>query len=170
VNPVYKIRKAFRYPFVTLTVLLFVLFLTGLVRGENWEKILTGALFAVALIVAVESSEREFGISENGLRIRKFFRTKHFTWTEITHLGTVILRSKAYFLLTTTKGFYLFSNLLQDHTLLLGQLAEKLGEEKVEMEIKNYIGAPKERTSLVVLTWVALILLIAVVLTRWLAA
>ncbi len=169
-NPVYKIRKAFRYPFVTLTVLLFVLFLTGLVRGENWEKILTGALFAVALIVAVESSEREFGISENGLRIRKFFRTKHFTWTEITHLGTVILRSKAYFLLTTTKGFYLFSNLLQDHTLLLGQLAEKLGEEKVETEIRNYIGAPKERTSLVVLTWVALILLIAVVLTRWLAA
>ncbi|HPC85826.1 MAG TPA: hypothetical protein P5238_08180 [Smithellaceae bacterium] len=169
-NPVYKIRKAFRYPFVTLTVLLFVLFLTGLVRGENWEKILTGALFAVALIVAVESSEREFGISENGLRIRKFFRTKHFTWSEITHLGTVILRSKAYFLLTTTKGFYLFSNLLQDHTLLLGQLAEKLGEEKVETEIRNYIGAPKERTSLVVLTWVALILLIAVVLTRWLAA
>ncbi|HOG12166.1 MAG: hypothetical protein PHW80_08130 [Smithellaceae bacterium] len=169
-NAVYKIRKAFRYPFVTLTVLLFVLFLTGLARGECWEKILTGALFAAALVVAVESSEREFGISENGLRIRKFFRTRHFTWAEITHLGTVILRSKAYFLLTTTKGFYLFSNLLQDHTRLLGQLAEKLEDERVETEIKNYIEAPKERTSLIVLTWVALVLLVAVVLTRWLAA
>ena len=169
-NAVYKIRKAFRYPFVTLTVLLFVLFLTGLARGECWEKILTGALFAAALVVAVESSEREFGISENGLRIRKFFRTRHFTWAEITHLGTVLLRNKAYFLLTTTKGFYIFSNLLQDHTLLLQALAEKLGEEKVEAEIKHYIENPRERKSFVVLTWVALIILVAILLTRWLAA
>jgi hypothetical protein len=166
---VYKIRKAFRFPFMAVTVLLFSLFLTGMASGEFWERILTGALFAAALVVAIEASEREFRTSETGLQIRKFFRTKNFVWAEITHLGTVLLRNKAYFLLTTTKGFYIFSNLLQDHTLLLQALAEKLGEEKVEAEIKQYIETPRERTSLIVLTWVALIILVAILLTRWLA-
>ncbi|MDD3248950.1 MAG: hypothetical protein GX874_02150 [Smithella sp.] len=169
-HPVYKIKKAFRFPFVAVTVLLFALFTAGLAHGEFWEKVLTGALFAAALVVAVEVSEREFRTSENGLQIRKFFRTKDFTWAEITHLGTVLLRNKAYFLLTTTKGFYIFSNLLQDHTLLLQALAEKLGGEKVEAEIKSYIENPRERTSLVVLTWVALIILVGILLTRWLMA
>ena len=104
------------------------------------------------------------------MQIRKFFRTKNFAWAEITHLGTVLLRNKAYFLLTTTKGFYIFSNLLQDHTLLLQALAEKLGGEKVDAEVKSYIEAPRERTSLVVLTWVSLVILVALLLTRWLAA
>ncbi|MDD4092794.1 MAG: hypothetical protein PHQ63_09555 [Smithellaceae bacterium] len=167
--PVYKIKKAFRLPFIAVTILLFALFVTGMAMGELWERILTGVLFIVALVISVEVSEREFKTSENGLQIRKFFRTKHFVWAEITHLGTVILRNKAYFLLTTTKGFYIFSNLLQDHTLLLRDLAQKLGEEKVEAEIKNYIAAPRERTSLVVLTWVSLIILVALLLTRWLA-
>lgn len=168
--PVYKIKKTFRFPFVAVTVLLFALFVTGMAMGELWERILTGVLFIIALVVAVEVLEREFRTSENGLQIRKFFRTKNFAWAEITHLGTVLLRNKAYFLLTTTKGFYIFSNLLQDHTLLLQALAEKLGEEKVDAEVKSYIEAPRERTSLVVLTWVSLVILVALLLTRWLAA
>lgn len=167
---VYKIKKAFRFPFVAVTVLLFALFVTGMAMGELWERILTGVLFIIALVVAVEVSEREFRTSENGLQIRKFFRTKNFAWAEITHLGTVLLRNKAYFLLTTSKGFYIFSNLLQDHTLLLKFLAEKLDGEKVEAEVKSYIEAPRERTSLIVLTWVSLVILVALLLTRWLAA
>jgi len=167
---VYKIKKTFRFPFVAVTVLLFALFVTGMAMGELWERILTGVLFIIALVVAVEVSEREFRTSENGLQIRKFFRTKNFAWAEITHLGTVLLRNKAYFLLTTSKGFYIFSNLLQDHTLLLKFLAEKLGGEKVEAEVKSYIEAPRERTSLIVLTWVSLVILVALLLTRWLAA
>nr|MBP9532031.1 hypothetical protein [Syntrophaceae bacterium] len=149
---------------------LFALFVTGMAMGELWERILTGVLFIIALVVAVEVSEREFRTSENGLQIRKFFRTKNFAWAEITHLGTVLLRNKAYFLLTTSKGFYIFSNLLQDHTLLLKFLAEKLDGEKVEAEVKSYIEAPRERTSLIVLTWVSLVILVALLLTRWLAA
>ena len=118
------------------------------------------------LVIAIESYEREVAASEDGLRIKKFFRIKNFTWAEITHLGVVIMRNKAYFLLTTTKGFYMFSNLLQDHTRLIRHLAEKLGDEKVEVEIKNYLGNPIERTSLIVLTWIALIIIVAIILTK----
>ena len=118
------------------------------------------------MVIAIEAYEREFTVSEDGLRIKKFFRIKNFTWAEITHLGVVIMRNKAYFLLTTTRGFYMFSNLLQDHTRLIRYLAEKLGDEKVEVEVKNYLENPFERTSLIVLTWIALIMIIAIILTK----
>lgn len=146
--------------------LLFVLLALSLFSGQPWEKILLAALSIITLAIVVEASEREFALSENGLRIRKFFRTKNFTWLEITHLGIVIMRNKAYFLLTTTKGFYLFSNLLQDHTLLIRNLADKLGDEKVEAEVRNYLDAPIERTSLIVLTWIALVMIVAIILTK----
>ena len=165
-NQVYKIKKAFRVPFIVAVTLLFVLLALSLFSGQPWEKMLLAALSVITLVIAVEASERDFAISENGLRIRKFFRTKNFTWTEITHLGIVIMRNKAYFLLTTTKGFYLFSNLLQDHTLLIRTLTDKLGDEKVEIEVKNYLEDPIERTSLIVLTWIALVIIVAIILTK----
>ena len=165
-NQVYKIKKGFRFPFMIVVVLLFVLLVLSLFGGESWEMILLTVLFVITLVIAIETSEREFAVSEDGLRIRKFFRTKNFTWAEITHLGIVIMRNKAYFLLTTTKGFYVFSNLLQDHSLLIRGLMDKLADEKVEAEVKNYLEAPIERTSLIVLTWIALMIMAAIILTK----
>jgi hypothetical protein len=166
VSQVYKIKKAFIVPFIVAVALLFVLLGLSLVNGQTWEKILLAALCVITLAIAVEAYEREFAVSEDGLRIKKFFRTKNFTWAEITHLGVVVMRNKAYFLLTTTKGFYMLSNLLQDHTLLIRHLADKLGDEKVEAEVKNYLEHPIERTSLMVLTWIALIIIVAVIVTK----
>ncbi|PKN17718.1 MAG: hypothetical protein CVU71_14910 [Deltaproteobacteria bacterium HGW-Deltaproteobacteria-6] len=165
-NQVYKIKKAFRVPFLIAVALLFVLLTLSFFIGQPWEKMLLAVLSVITLVIAVEASEREFAISENGLRIRKFFRTKNFTWSEITHLGIVVIRNKAYFLLTTTKGFYLFSNLLQDHTLLIRSLADKLGDEKVETEVRSYLETPIERTSMIILTWIALGIIVAIILTK----
>jgi len=166
VHQVFKIKKGFRIPFITAVVLLFALLGLGLFTGERWEIILLAALFVITLSIAIEITEREFVVSENGLGIKKFFRTKNFTWAEITHLGVVVMRNKAFFLLTPTKGFYVLSNLLQDHTLLIRRLTEKLEDEKVEQEVKKYLEAPVERTSLVVLTWIALIIMVAIILTK----
>jgi len=166
VTQVYKIKKIFRIPFLVAVVLLFVLLALSFFSGQIWEQILIAVLCVVTLVIVVEAFEREVAVSENGLRIKKFFRTKIFTWAEITHLGIVIMRNKAYFLLTTTRGFYMLSNLLQDHTLVIRHLADKLGDEKVEAEVKNYLENPIERTSLVVLTWIALIIMVAIILTK----
>jgi len=146
--------------------LLLVLWVLSLFSGQTWEKIILAFLCVTTMVIAIEAYERELTVSEDGLRIKKFFRIKNFTWAEITHLGVVIMRNKAYFLLTTTKGLYMFSNLLQDHTRLIRHLAEKLGDEKVEVEIKNYLGSPIERTSLIVLTWIALMMIVAIILTK----
>lgn len=165
-NTIYKIKKAFMTPFIIMVLLLFVLLALSFFSGQPWEQILIGALCVITMGIAVEAWEREFAVSDNGLRIKKFFRVKHFVWTEITHLGIVIMRNKAYFLLTTTKGFYIFSNLLQDHALLIRQLADKLGDEKVEVEVKNYLDNPIERTSLIVLTWIILMIIIVIILSK----
>lgn len=165
-SQVYKIKKAFMIPFITAVVLLFVLLGLSFFSGQRWEQILIAVLWVTMLGIAVEALEREFAVSENGLRIKKFFRIKNFTWAEITHMGVVVMRNKAYFLLTTTKGFHILSNLLQDHTNLIRYLADKLGDEKVEAEVKNYLEAPVERTSLIVVTWIALIIIIAIIISK----
>lgn len=165
-SQVYKIKKTFMVPFIIAVALLLVLLALSLFSGQPWEQILIAVLCVITLVIAIEAFEREFAVAENGLRIKKFFRIKQFTWAEITHMGVVIMRNKAYFLLTTTKGFYILSNLLQDHTSLIRYLADKLGEEKVEAEVKNYLENPIERTSLIVFTWIALIIIIAIILTK----
>jgi len=163
---VYKIQKAFIIPFLTAVVLLFVLLVLSLFGGESWEKILLACLFIITMMIAIEALEREVAVSENGLSIRKFFRTKKFTWSEITHLGIVVMRYKAYFLLTTTRGFYIFSNLLQGHALLIRHLADRLGDEKVEVEVKNYLENPVERTSLIVFTWIILLIVVVIIFSK----
>lgn len=165
----YKVKKAFLIPFIITAALLAVLLLISLFYGQPWENIILAVLCIVALLVAVEASEREFAVSEDSLGIRKFFRPKKFTWPEITHLGIVTLRNKVYFLLTTTRGFYIFSNLIENHERLLGDLAEKLGNEKVETEVTSYLENPLQRTSLIVLSWVAAVIIIAIIVMKLLA-
>ncbi len=160
---VYKIQKAFIIPFLTAVVLLFVLLVLSLFGGESWEKILLACLFIITMMIAIEALERGC-VSENGLSIRKFFRTKKFTWAEITHLGVVIIRSKAYFLLTTTRGFYILSNLLEDHAKLIQFLAGKLGDEKVEVEVK-ITWSIRQADILIVLTWVVVLIIAAIIVT-----
>ncbi len=165
-NQVFKVKKAFLAPFIMTVALLLVLWVISLLTGQLWEKMLLAVLSVITAIIALEAFEREFAVSEDGLRIRKFFRTKKFTWSEITHLGIVVMRYKAYFLLTTTRGFYILSNLLQGHALLIRHLADRLGDEKVEVEVKNYLENPVERTSLIVFTWIILLIVVVIIFSK----
>jgi len=72
------------------------------------ERIILAVSFVITLFIAVEAKRRKVIVSNEGLKIEKFFRIKEFIWEEITQLGVVILRNKIYFILTTTKGFYFF--------------------------------------------------------------
>lgn len=162
----YKIKKSFRVPFMAAVALLSALLMLSLITGPTWETFLVAALFVAGLAVAIESYERDVSFSENSLSIRKYFRTKVFPWEKITHLGVVIIKNKVYFLLTTTRGLHILSNLLQDHPLLIRALADKLGDEKVEPDVKSYLENPIERRSLVVMTWIAVAILVAIIITK----
>jgi hypothetical protein len=167
---IFKIKQAFLVPFNTIVVLLFFLFLLSLFRGQMWEKIVLAVSFASTLMIAIEATKRKIIITNEGLKIEKFFRTKEFVWTEITHLDVVNLRNKIYFLLTTTKGFYFFSNLLENHALLIRSLVDKLGNERVEMEVKNYLDHPVERRSLIVMCWFAVLISTAFIILKLISA
>jgi lysylphosphatidylglycerol synthetase-like protein (DUF2156 family) len=167
---VFKIRRAFLVPFITIVVLLFLLFLISLFRGELWEKIILAVSFASTLLIAIEATRRKIVVTDEGLKIEKFFRTKEFVWIEITQLAIVNLSNKIYFLLTTTKGFYFFSNLLENHALLIRSLVDKLDDERVETEVKNYLDHPLERRSLLVMCWFAVLISAAFIILKLLSA
>jgi hypothetical protein len=163
---VFKIKRAFLVPFITIVVLLLFLFLLSLFRGQMWEKIVLAVSFTSTLLIAIEATRRGIVVTDEGLEINKFFRTKEFVWTEITHLAVVDLRNKVYFLLTTTKGFYFFSNLLENHALLIRSLVDKLDNERVETEVKNYLDHPVERRSLIVMCWFAVLISTAFIILK----
>ena len=127
---IFKVRRAFLIPLTAVIVLLFLLLFISLFRGQMWERIILAVFFISSLLIGIETARREIVVTEEGLQLKKFFRIKNFFWREITHLGVVELRNKAYFLLTTTKGFYFFSNILGNHALLIRFLVDKLGAGK----------------------------------------
>jgi len=163
---VYQIKRSFRIPLITIVVLLFVLFLLSLFKGGPWETIILAVLFLVALVVGIETAERKVIVDELGLKIKRFFRCKNLVWNDITHLGVVALNKKVYFLLTTTKGFYIFSNLLENHSAFIHSLVDRLGDDKVEVEIKNYLEHPVRRYGLIVMSWIAALLIVGVIVLK----
>jgi hypothetical protein len=166
---IFKIRRAFLAPFIIIVALLFFLFLLSFFKGQTWEEIILAVSFIITLLVGIEAAKREITVTKDGLKINKFFRVKEFIWPEITRLEVVDMRSKVYFLLTTTKGFYFFSNLFENHALLIRSLMENLGDEKVEMEIKNYLDHPVEKRSLVVMCWLTVLIIIAFIILKLLS-
>jgi len=163
---IYKIRRAFLMPLIAVGVLLFLLFLISLFNRQSWEIIVLSILFFASLFAGVYMAKKEIVVNDQGLKINKLFRSKEFGWMEITHLAVVVLKKKVYFLLTTTKGFYIFSNLMENHALLVRSLVDRLGEEKVEEEVKKYLDHPLERLALIVMSWVAVVVIIATIFLR----
>jgi len=163
---VFKIKKAFLVPFIILVCLLGLLLLFSLLKGQPWEKIILGISFIGTLFVGIEAVKREITLTKDGLKIKKFSRIKNITWPDVTHLAIVELNKKAYFLLTTTKGFYFFSNMIENHALLIRLIVDKLDSEKVEIEVKNYLEHPRERCSLLVICWITVLIIIAFIILK----
>lgn len=160
---VYKIRKAFVLPLAVIVVLLVILLAISISGGQSGKAAILALFFVVSFVVCLETLKREIVVADRGISWRKFFRRREFAWEEITHLGIVPIGKKVYFLLTTTKGFYFFSNLVENHASLIRTLLGKLGEEKVEMEVKNYLDHPVERTSLIVISWIAVLISVGLI-------
>jgi len=163
---IFKIKKAFIVPFITIAVLLFVLMILAFLNGQPWEKIVLVFSFAGTLIVGIEAAKREIIVTQDALSIRKFFRQKDIRWSDITQLAVVALNKKVYFLLTTTGGFYFFSNMYENHSLLIRSIVDKLDIERVEVEVKDYLEHPLERRSLIVISWMTVLIVAAFIFLK----
>jgi len=162
----FKIIKAFLIPFFGIILLLFILLIISMLKGQFLEKAILLFSFIATLLIGIEAGKREITLTKDGLKLKKFFRVKTIAWSDITHLAIVELRKKVYFLVTTTKGFYFFSNMFENHALLIRSVADQLETEKVETEIRSYLDHPVERHSLVIICWLAVAIMIAFIFLK----
>ncbi len=167
---IFKIRRAFLIPLWAIIVLFFALFAQSLFIGQLWEIIVSVIFFAVLLAIAIEASERAIILSENKLKIKKFFRQKEFDWERVTSLGIVELGKKVYFLINASRGLYFFSNMTERHAHLVDLLVKKIDEERVEPQVREYLERPVERLSLIVMSYVAVLIIAAIIIIKFLQA
>jgi lysylphosphatidylglycerol synthetase-like protein (DUF2156 family) len=75
---IFKVRRAFLIPLTAVIVLLFLLLVVSLFRGQMWERIVLAVFFISSLLIGIETARREIVVTEEGLQLKKFFRIKIF--------------------------------------------------------------------------------------------
>lgn len=166
----YRIRRAFLLPFgldVFLIFLLLALSFSG--GGTFFQSAALVALFLVSLAAFLELSSRFVAVSAQGLTVKKFLRTKELSWEDIIHVGGLTLRSKVYLLLTTVKGFYIFSNTYDGLPGLARDILGNIDSEKVDQEVRDEMENPTRRMADIVSAWIAACVIIFVVIVRFIS-
>lgn len=154
-------------PFSLVVLLLFLLLLISLIfRGTYAERIFLAVIFVITFLVFLEAKSRTVGIGDRGVRLKKFLRTKEVGWEDITHVGALTLRSKAYLLLTTAKGFLILSNAYENFPLLIRDIVEHTSEEQVEEEVRYQMEHPVVSWGNVIAAWIAAAVIAGIISVR----
>jgi len=167
---IYRIRTAFLIPLaIDVALLLLLIILSFLIRGSVMEKSVLTLLFIPALFVLIEALRRTITIAGDGLRLKKFFKTRFLDWTDITHVGCLSVRSRVYILLTTTKGFHVISNAYDRFPQMVRELIEHIPTETVEVEAEAKAQAehPVRNVSDLVAAWVAAAVLTGIIYIKF---
>ena len=165
---VFRIRNLFLIPLgIDVLLLLTLLLLSVFYKGSSTERMVLTVILIPAVLIFIESFSRRVTADENGIVIKKFFREKSLQWQEITHLGLMVMRSKAYFLLTTTKGYYVLSNAYEKYEDMIRHISDHLEKERVEENVSAQIAAPMKNVSDFVGAWIALIVLTGIIVVKF---
>jgi hypothetical protein len=165
----YRIKKSLLIPLSIDAVLLLVLLgLSFLIRGSSVERAVLGIILIAILFALFEAFRRTVTIGEEGLEIKKFFKTKVLAWTDITHIGCLLLRRRRYILLTTTRGFYILSNAYDRFSQMVQDLIGHIPPDTIEIEEEARAqGKDTARTiSDTIAAWVAAAVLISIIYVK----
>ncbi|MDA8125450.1 MAG: hypothetical protein M0009_09710 [Deltaproteobacteria bacterium] len=158
------IRKAFLIPLGLDAFLLLVLLLIALLlRGDGVEKLIFSLFFLIALALFLEGLFRRVGVTETGLSFRKLGRKKTVAWAEITHVGCLTLHKKVYLLLTTVKGFFVISNVYEGFSALVEEIVVHVEPDRVEEEVRLLAGRSGLGIAPIVSSWIAALLMIGII-------
>lgn len=157
---VYRIKKAFVIPLAIDTVLLLSLLIVSIMTDRVSIEIALFAFFTVfAAYLFMESLFRKVDIDGKVIRIKKLFGLKVLPWEGITHVGGLVIKNKAFILLTTTSGLFIISNSYESFTALFEDIATHVDPSRVEAEVPSIIAhSPSGKTN-TALPWVAALLL-----------
>ena len=164
---VYTIRRAFVIPLgVDAFLLMCLLAISLLLKGDSTEKLVFAILFLPTLYFFLECLARRLIVAKEGLSIRKLWRKKAVSWEEITHVGCLNLHKKVYLLLTTVKGIFIVSNAYEEFAALAEEIVESVGLEKVEEEVRLQSGRSRVGIANIVSAWVAAALMVGIILMK----
>ncbi len=161
---VYRIRKALRVPLVLASVLLLILvFISFCVRGSTPEKIVFSVILIPLLYLCLEANTRRVETGAETIRLTRLFRTLELDWPNITDVGVVMMRTKVYTVLTTTKGFHVLSNSYDNFYGLLRTIVDRVDKERVEKEVLNLLEHPVANRTNIFSAWAAVAFFCAII-------
>jgi len=153
---VYRIRQALKFPLALDSILLLILILLSIfVKGSTSERILLIVVFIPLLYLCLEANTRRVETQGETIRLTRLFRTKELNWSDITDVGVVMMRTKVYAVLTTTKGFHVLSNSYENFYGLLKSIVDHVEKERIEKEVLNLLESPVENRTNIFSAWAA---------------
>ncbi len=153
---VYRIRQALKVPLALDSILLLILILLSIfVKGSTSERILLIVVFIPLLYLCLEANTRRVETQGETIRLTRLFRTKELNWSDITDVGVVMMRTKVYAVLTTTKGFHVLSNSYENFYGLLKSIVDHVEKERIEKEVLNLLESPVENRTNIFSAWAA---------------
>jgi hypothetical protein len=166
---IYRIRSSFLIPLgLDVALLLVLLAWSVLGSGTCTEHVVLGIFFLLALAVFAEAVSRNVSADEDGISIRKFFRGTRLLWQEINYAGTLIMRGKAYILLTTTKGYHVLSSAYGNYEKLVDHMVRHLDAERVEETLRAQIDQPIRGRSDAASAWFAAAVILGILILKFL--
>jgi hypothetical protein len=109
---------------------------------------------------------RRVAVAEGGLVIRRFWGEKALSWDEITHVGCLTLHRKVYLLLTTVKGFFIVSSVLEGFPALAEAIVTYVGVERVEEDCRLQAGRAVTGIATIAPAWIAAAAMIGILLLK----
>jgi hypothetical protein len=108
-----------------------------LLEGDATEKAVFTIFFLPAFLLFIESFYRRVTLTAEGLAIRKFGRTKAFSWNEINRVDCLTVHRKVYLLMTTVEGvFVIVSSAFGGFSRLVDEVLAYVSPERVEEDVR----------------------------------
>jgi len=164
----YTIRKALLFVLGLDAFLLFCLLLIALLlKGDATEKLVFTIFFLPTLLLFLECFFRRITVTQEGVVIRKYGRTKAFPWEEITRVDCLTVHRKVYLLLTTAKGFFIVvSNAFGGFSRLAEEILTRVEPERIEEDVRPQAASAGKGIAALVPAWVAAVFMMAMVLMK----
>jgi hypothetical protein len=167
----YRIKKAFLIALSCDIILLFLLLsLSFSCKSPTTERVIIALMTIIALFFFSEVLSRKILTGNQGILTRKFFRNRELLWSDITHVGIIALNRRVYALLTTTKGFHIFSNSYENFPSILREMADHVGRDKMDEDVFRQIEHPINKVSDIISAWFAAAVLVVIIVLKLIAS
>ena len=163
----YKIRKKFLLPLGLVVLLSFILLISAIYLHLPLAKILILVVFLLPVsIIFIESSLRKIHITEDSVEIKKLFRSKRLSYTELTEIDTIQVRKRVFVSLSSENDFIILSNSYERFGELLKQLVSAAPAMVVSDQIRQLAEDPPRKCSDIFSAWLAVVVLTLIIFVQ----